>query len=233
MKKDYANYILQKNRENYNLIAKDFSKTREKPWEELRPLFDHYLKKSERVLDLGCGNGRYFDWFKEKEVDYIGADNSEKLIQEAREKNPNAKFIYADALELPFVENSFDKVYSIAVLHHIPSKELRMKFLEQIKKVLKPEGILILTAWKIHQRKEILTFIKYFFLKILGFSKMDYKDTWETWGNYSKRYYHFFSKRELIRLIKNSGFGMCEAGVLKNKKGNRQNFYIVAKAPVA
>lgn len=231
MKEDYANYILQKNKENYNLIAEDFSKTRENPWEEFRPLFDHYLKKGERVLDLGCGNGRYFDWFKEKEVDYFGVDNSEKLIQNAKEKNPKAKFVYADAFELPFAGNSFDKVYCIAVLHHIPSKKLRMKFLEQIKKVLKPEGILILTVWKINQKKEILTFIKYFFLKLFGFSKMDYKDVWKDWGNYSKRYYHFFSKKELIKLIKNSGFKICESGVLKNKKGNRQNFYITAKLP--
>jgi len=140
MEREYAEYLLRKTRENYNITADEFSRTREKPWEEVSFLFSDYLKEGDNVLDLGCGNGRYFEFFKSKKTKYIGLDNSEKLIEIAKKKYGDNNFITADALNLPFTDNSFDKVYSLAILHHFPSKELRNQFLTQIKRVLKPGG---------------------------------------------------------------------------------------------
>jgi len=77
---EYAKFILEKTKENYNLIAEEFSATRKEIWEELEFLFKD-LKEGEKVLDLGCGNGRWYKVFKEKKVDYFGLDNSEKLIK--------------------------------------------------------------------------------------------------------------------------------------------------------
>ena len=121
MKKDYALYLLEKTRQDYNLIADDFSRTRSSIWLETKALFDKYLSAGERVLDLGCGNGRYYEYFKEKGLDYHGLDNSEKLVEVARKRYKEADFQVGDALNLPFSDNFFDKVISIAVFHHIPS----------------------------------------------------------------------------------------------------------------
>ena len=65
------------------------------------------LKEGEKILDLGCGNGRWYKIFKEKKVDYFGLDNSEKLIEIAKENFPEAKFFVGDALNLPFPDNFF------------------------------------------------------------------------------------------------------------------------------
>jgi tRNA (uracil-5-)-methyltransferase TRM9 len=228
---DFAKSILEKTKENYNLIAKEFSATRREIWEELKFLFKD-LKEGEKVLDLGCGNGRWYKVFKEKKVDYFGLDNSEKLIEIAKENFPDAKFFVGDALSLPFQDDFFDKVYSIALLHHIPSEDFRIKVLKEAKRVLKPGGILILTCWRIHRLREILALLKYTLLKIIGRSKLDFKDFFVPWGKKMLRYYHFFTQRELENLVKKVGFEILESGVVKNKRGNRQNYYIISQKPL-
>ena len=234
MDSQYAKYLIDKNKKDYNLISEEFSKTRNNIWEELGFLF--ILKDGEKVLDLGCGNGRYFEFFKNKSIEYIGVDSSEELVKIAQKKYPGVKFQIADALKLPFPDNYFDKIYSIAVLHHIPSEELRIRFLEEAKRVLKQDGYLILTVWKFYQIKELLLISKYTILKLLGRSKLDFKDILKPWGKKTKRYYHCFSRKELWKLMKKANFKIKEVGVVKNlpagqtgKRGNRQNIYLIIK----
>ena len=107
----YAQYLLQKTEEDYSLIAKDFSSKRKYPWPEIKFLFDKYLIPGEKVLDLGCGNGRHFPWFEQAQVNYSGADISPELIEIAKNKYPKAKFFTQDALSSSFPNNFFDKIY--------------------------------------------------------------------------------------------------------------------------
>jgi tRNA (uracil-5-)-methyltransferase TRM9 len=232
MDKEHSEYLLNKTKEDYNLIAEDFSSKREKVWEEIEFLFNDYLKQGEKILDLGCGNGRYFPFFKKKGVDYFGIDFSEKLIKIAKNKHPEVNFQKGDALNLPFPENFFDKIYSIATLHHIPSEELRIQFLKEVKRALKGEGFLILTVWKFHQQQEINLLFKYTILKLFGKSKLDWKDILEPWGKKIKRYYHWFSKKELKDLLKKVDLIIEKIGTTKNQRGNRQNIYVIAKKPL-
>jgi len=227
MEKKYAEYLLNKTKEDYTLIADDFSRTRQRIWDEIRFLFDDYLIEGERVLDLGCGNGRFYELFRN--IDYIGVDNSERLIDLAKRKYPEGKFQVSDALRLPFPGNYFDKVYTIAVLHHIPSKQLRLQFLKEIKRVLKKDSLLILTVWKFHNKKEVSLLLKYTILKLIGRSRLDFGDTFEPWGKKIERYYHWFSQKELSNLVKRAGFKVGKLGIVKNEKGNRQNIFLVAR----
>jgi len=232
MDKEYAQYLLNKTRDDYNLISDDFSRTREKPWGEIKFLFDDYLSAGEKVLDLGCGNGRFYGFFKDKDVQYFGLDNSEKLIEIAKKKYPKADFRAGDALNIVFPAGYFDKIYSIAVLHHIPSKELRLNFLKEAFNALKPNGKIIITVWKFHDKKETLLLLKYTILKIIGKNKMDFKDILEPWANKTERYYHWFSERELAGLAREAGLEIESSGVIKNERGNRQNIYLIAKKPL-
>jgi len=229
MEKEYAKYLLEKTSRDYNLIAPEFSSKREEIWEETRFLFNDYLIPGEKVLDLGCGNGRYFPLFKEKTVDYFGIDTSEELIKIAKEKIPEGRFQVGDALNLPFPNNFFDKVYSIAVLHHIPSEHFRLQFLKEAKRTLKPKGLLILTVWKFHQLKELYLLFKYTILKLIRKSKLDFKDLFKPWSKKAERYYHWFSKTELENLVKQVGFTIKKSEIVKNERGNRQNIYLIAE----
>lgn len=229
MNRKYAEYLLEKTKEDYNRIAEEFSRTRSRVWEEIRFLFDDWLVEGDKVLDLGCGNGRFFEVLKDKNVDYIGIDSSEKLIKIARKRYPQAKFQVADALNLLPPNNYFNKVFSIAVLHHIPSEEFRLKFLKEAKRALKQDGLLILTVWKFRTKKELPLIFKYTILRLIGKSKLDFRDIFEPWGKKIKRYYHCFSKKELINLVKKAGFKVLERGLIRNERGNRNNIYLVAK----
>ena len=225
MDKDYAQKLLAKTKDDYNLISGDFSRTRRYPWLETKFLFDRYFKLKDKVLDLGCGNGRFYQFLKN--VRYTGIDNSSELIKIAKENHPQADFKVGDALDLPFLDNSFDIIFSMAVLHHIPSKELRGRFLKEARRVLKEKGILVLTVWKFHRKEELLLLLKYTLLKIMGRTRIDFKDILEPWADKTLRYYHWFSKRELVKLVEKEGFEIKETGI--TKKGSRQNIYLVAK----
>ena len=181
MEKEYAKYLLNKTKEDYNSIAEDFSSKRGKMWQELEFLKD-YVSSGDKILDLGCGNGRLSELLQEKNTEYFGVDNSEELIKIAKKRYPYGNFKIADALGLPFPINLFDKVISIAVLHHIPSEELRLQFIKEAKRVLKPKGIFITTAWDLLQRKISWGLLfKYTLLKLIGKSKLDFGDIFVPW----------------------------------------------------
>lgn len=250
MNKEYAKYLLNKTREDYNRIAEEFSRTRKFVWEELKYL-SKFVNDGDKVLDIGCGNGRLIEIFKDFKIDYVGIDNSEKLIELAKEhqsfdwlgvepfhfapgqcfdKLKSAEFLVADALDLPFEDTSFDKAFSIAVLHHIPSVELRLKFLSEAKRVLKPGGLLILTVWGLWWRPVVWwNVIRFLFLKIFRKTKLDFKDIFVPWQKTLGRYIHCFTKSELKQLVEKAGFKVIEVGTLPKKESKNYNIYLVAE----
>lgn len=217
---EYAKKILEETRKNYNLISKDFSGTRNKFWEEMS-FISAYVRDGDKVLDLGCGNGRLSEIFQGKKIDYYGVDFSEKLIEIAKKRYPQLKFQVADALNLPFPDNFFDKVYSIAVLHHIPSKELRIQFLRETKRVLKPGGTVILSVWNFPFFKKLASLIK--------FGKLDSGDVFVSWGRNFFRYVHVFFKQELISLFRQADFKKIKIRKIRRKSSKESNLLAVAE----
>jgi ubiquinone/menaquinone biosynthesis C-methylase UbiE len=197
--------ILAENKNTYNEVAEEFYQTRKKYSSETEELKAH-VKEKEKVLDLGCGTGRLYGIFKDKNVDYTGIDFSEKLIQIAKGKYGD-RFVLGDILNLPLPDENFDSVWAIASLHHIPTKKFRKKVLGHIKRVLRPGGRVIATCWKIKS-----------FLR---------KDVYIPFHG-KKRYYHVFSMRELKRLFKKSGFIIEELRYLK-RGDKKTNILIIGK----
>lgn len=221
--------IIKKTKEDYNKIADHFSETRKYPWKDFEFLFEEVPAKS-RVLDMGCGNGRFYELLREKkDVSYIGIDKSDKLIKKAKEKYPEAEFLVADGLNLPFKDNRFDFVFSIAVLHHLPSKKTRLQFLSEARRVLKSGGKLKLSVW------DLLSTDKRIYLrnpkeKLTG--KIGIRDILLPWKNDSgkvvtKRYYHAFKKDELHSLAQKSGFK--EVKVFKRGERVKSTIFLFAK----
>ena len=234
MNKNYAINILDEVRKDYNRIAGEFSKSRSYFWPDAKFLLD-YIKEGDLTLDLGCGNGRAFRGIKEKGADYIGVDFSEELIKEAKDMHHEADFRVADALKLPFSDNYFDKIYSFAVLHHIPSKALRQKFFEETKRVLKPGGFLILTVWDLWSNPKSRKMLFWNRFKIMKFfSRLGWNDIFYQWKDaegkiLAKRYVHMFKIKELKKLAKKSGLEIVKFGKTKTEESENNNIYLVLK----
>lgn len=242
MKREYAEYLLDKTQKDYNLIAEEFSNTRSYFPERLKEM-GKYIEEGDKILDLGCGNGRLIELFKDKKVDYIGADESEKLIDIAKNKYPQGKFILIPPLNLPLPDNYFDKVYCLAVFFHIPSEDFRTQFLKEIKRVLRPGGLLILTVWNLwylwfqpllwlrykRLKTHFFLIVKYTIFKIFRKSKLDFNDIFIPWGDKTLRYVHCFTKNELKKIIRKTGFGIKEIGVSEVPKTKESSIYLIAE----
>lgn len=210
---------MEKVLETYEDIASEFSKTRNKAWPEFEK-FKDYVEDHFKILDLGCGNGRLFEYLGE--IEYIGVDISEKLLKEAKKRFPKGKFIKGDQLKIPAKDEEFDIVFNIAAFHHIPSRKLRRKALDEMHRVLKKDGILILTVWNLFQKKYIKHIARSIVKSIFTLGKYDWNDTIIPWGKEKKdRYYHAFTERELRGLLK-SKFEVHELDI-----GN--NIFVVCK----
>lgn len=206
-----VNSILNKLKEDYNNIALKYSQVREKEWKEMDFLFDKILEK-DKVLDLGCGNGRFYPAFEKRKADYYGIDFSSNLIEIAKEKYPLGNFSTGDAFDLKFENEFFDKIYSIAVLHHIPGEELRIKFLKEVIRVLKEQGLLILTVWDLKDKQ-----------------KNEEKDVFLSWYGAKDCYFHVFTLKELEDLVILSGLKIIEKGEIIVGQRPYNNFYIICK----
>jgi ubiquinone/menaquinone biosynthesis C-methylase UbiE len=236
MDKNVADKLLAQTRENYDSFAESFAQTRNYFWPEMKSLAADYCQAGDRVLDIGCGNGRFYPAFKEIGAKYTGVDNSQNLIALAKKNFSEANFAVADALVLPFQANEFDVAVSMAVLHHIPGIAARRKFFAQAHRVLKPGGRFIFTVWdlrlpsivKFKQWKRLRSFLKSQIKIILGKEKLDFGDFYIPWQNKYQRYVHSFTMRELKKLALAAGFEIEKTGVTAFG-GKEGNLYIVAK----
>ncbi|MFX1503007.1 MAG: class I SAM-dependent methyltransferase [Promethearchaeota archaeon] len=239
----------------FNQIALDYHSKRKKPWRPLE-FFITFLKNKGytfkgKNLDLGCANGRNFKIMSKFPNKLIGIDISLELLKIARSnlKNVNSfsyeeskyyQLILADITNLPIRKNSINNIFSIATIHHVKQKSERKRTIFQIHESLNQKGKLILTVWRKWQKK----FRDYFLLEGLkriftrsykNQQKMkglkEFGDTYVPW-TLSKdqqvydRFYHFFSKRELKKLLK-----IFKIITFKVTGGptNRDNFFVFAR----
>ncbi len=202
----------------YNNISQEFSASRVFPWEELGVFIPH-IKEGDKILDLGCGNGRLIKSLDEadKKYDYLGIDFSKNIIEQAKQQFPDRKFQVNDISDLDFAANSFDMIFSIATFHHLVSKKERLELLNKINTWLKPGGHLFMTNWNLMQPK----YRKYIFKNWRH--KRAWNDFFIPWQKYSDdnkklwRYYHSFSIKELEKLLIKSKFKLKPKGVYKTK----------------
>lgn len=103
---------------------------------ELCRILDKYGLRDKKCLEIGSGRG----CFQQLVADYTGVDCSEQAGRYL--KKP---FFACDARELPFADSSFEAVWTYATVEHVPEPE---RVLREIRRVLKPDGILIFRpAW--------------------------------------------------------------------------------------
>lgn len=129
----------------YDRIAAHFSKTREYAWPEVESFLDG--RTATRGLDIGCGNGRHTELLAERADAVVGVDLSRELLREAvaraRERgyDGTASFVHGDAATLPIATDAVGVAVYVATLHHLPSREARVRSLDELARVLAPAGL--------------------------------------------------------------------------------------------
>jgi len=207
MDKVTADKLIDKTRDDYNLIAHHFASTRKFNWSDTtEPIRELRLTKGDKVLDLGCGSARLYELLKEYDIQYYGMDISNELIKIARDNVPKGRFEVGDMLETPYDDNFFRSVISIAVVHHVPTAELRQKAFDEIFRITKPGGNIMITAWYFWETKKYLKLIDAAAEEHLPYG--DFYMPWKTGDGHevTKRYFHAWNIQELKDVIQKSGF---------------------------
>lgn len=202
---------IDQNKRVYNTIANTFSDTREFLWDDLKGL-ERFTNDHDTVLDIGCGNGRLYQLFSEKQVNYIGLDQSDQLIAIAKERFPEQRFLVSNMTKIPLQNEFADVIYAIASFHHLPNDTLRVQALQEMKRMLKKNGQIILLNWNLYSdwARE----------KYDGDEQGDYLIPWKD-GNgnvLGVRYYHGFLLEDLHDLAEKAGLLIVEQHYIKKGK---------------
>jgi len=182
--------------DTYNAIVGEYckfkAKDKETYYSELEK-FEKLIPKGARILDAGCGIGTQTEYFSKRSFDIIGIDAAKDMLEKAKEFLPNCEFMQMDIRDLKFKEE-FDAILCLFVLYHLEREDLS-KALKEIKRVLKPGGIVLIAVGK-------------------GDGEVFGPDPW---APDKKMFYILYKKDELVNKVKEEGFKILDVSV---RKGN-------------
>jgi SAM-dependent methyltransferase len=201
--------IIEKLKQSYQTIAKDFSDSRSQPWPEFK-ILNSYITKGSKVLDLGCGNGRFFGYLRQegKLVDYTGVDFVPEFLTIAKAKYPHQDFVEQNITELD-LPHRYDRIVCIAAFHHIPTARLRKKTLKAMINHLEEDGLILISVWNLWQWKYRKFFLKSFLSFLSSAFHHDPRDVSIPFGKGKiARYYHAFVPFEMPQLLRSAGLSI-------------------------
>lgn len=225
------------NRRFYAVVADDFDTTRGKPWPGWRRLLPHIQRLQAaplRLLDVGCGNGR-FGLFVAREttrdIGYHGVDNNPALLDHARAAlaglpNFHATLEARDIITGGLPDGAYDLVALFGVLHHIPGAANRQALLRALADRVAPGGLLAFAAWRFYDyarfRERVVAWPDG-----LTVEPGDYLLDWRRGAN-ALRYCHHVNDDELAALVAASGLTEVTRYRADGQTGDA-NFYVVLR----
>jgi SAM-dependent methyltransferase len=242
MSEDYTRYnglmdsqtaarLIEINREFYTQFGDAFSATRHRLQPGVRRALER-LTGEESVLDLGCGNGELARALAKRghRGRYLGLDFSPPLLREAGSQ-PGAfpaKFRQGDLTKLPEMQEQlaipggWSVITAFAVLHHIPSLDLRLNILRVVHELLERAGSFIHSNWQFLNSEKLSQRIQPWESASLSPSWLDAGDYLLDWrsGGKGLRYVHHFDEKELGELARASDFRVVDTFYSDGEAGN-------------
>ena len=226
-----AAYLIEINREFYSRFGDSFSATRHRVQPGVRRLLGK-LKGDESILDLGCGNGELARELAKRghRGAYLGVDFSLPLLRDAelQANGFSARFLEMDLTKLSAlsgqlsVEGGWPVITAFAVLHHIPSRELRLEIMRVVNQLLQKDGLLLHSNWQFLNSEKLKARIQDWEIVSLSVSQVDPADYLLDWrsGGRGLRYVHHFDERELEELAAASHFQIIDTFYSDGETGN-------------
>lgn len=225
------------NRQFYLKTQVYFNTSRQFPWSGWKKLLPYLQGDSSKVLDLGCGNGRFGIWLSQhQQIQYTGLDNNQYLLDRCGEALPQAKLINQDILKPWQVKEKFDLIVLFGVLHHIPGFNNRLKILRWAKKLLLKNGYLIFSLWQLDNTRRLTRkivpwpeFLKNSKIKI-NLKQLEPNDLIINWksGPTAYRFCHIVDGKELKRLLERLKM-IQEQNFFSDGEKGRGNRYLILK----
>ncbi len=179
-------------KDTYNNISNDFDRTRYKIWNCTSNFLDS-IEKNKFGLEVGCGNGKNLQY--RNDLNIKGIDICDNFVNIS--KNKNLDVIQGDMINLPFENNTFDFVFSVASLHHLDSSEKRIKAINEMCRVCKPGAKIFILVWAFEQENNSKR----------KFITTDEMVSWKSSsGEIYYRYYHLYKENELYNEFKLSNY---------------------------
>lgn len=212
MKPETVTYLNSLNRQFYETTASAFDETRQHPWDGWERLRANLpAARPLRVLDVGCGNGRFGVFLADElsAMTYHGVDNNPSLLGYARDvlqgrpgitTTFSQQDIVADGLA---VTGDYDLVVLFGVIHHVPGAANRTALLCQLADCVAPGGMLAFAAWRFMDNPRLRR-------KTVDWppdverEPGDYLLDWRR-GEVANRYCHFVDDEEHVSLIEATG----------------------------
>jgi ubiquinone/menaquinone biosynthesis C-methylase UbiE len=192
----------------YNSISGHFNNTRHFIWPSVKQFLETIPKYS-IVADIGCGNGKNMTYLNNDHI-FIGTDFSIELLKICKEKQ--LETVSANNCTLPYKDNSFDSAISIAVIHHLSTPELRQLAVNEIIRITKPNGPIMIQVWAFEREYNT------------KYETQDAMIPWKTKDNkIYNRYYYLFKKNELDKMI-----NLNKVEIIRSYK-ERDNYIIIFK----
>ena len=180
-----------KNAGRYDRFMRKDGAAYDEMYELIRPIVRH-----KTVLELATGTGLIAKHIVNAAAHIEATDASPEMIAEARRDNQSAKlhFSVQDMFRLPYADKSFDAVIVSNALHIVPQPE---KALQEIKRVLKDDGVLIAPTFT-HAGNSFPGKVRAFFMKLAG---LPLHSRW--------------TSAEYLRFLRQNGWTVRKSAVLK------------------
>jgi len=114
------------------------------PRSDVYPFLEKNLRPGMKILESGCGNGKWVFFLRRKGFDATGLDWSPETVADARAADPSVPFVCGDARHSPFPDGSFDAVLSFGTMEHDAAGPEAA--LADARRVLRPGGVLVATV---------------------------------------------------------------------------------------
>lgn len=190
-----------------------------------RVMFLHYIPKNGKIIDGGCGFGKWVIFLNNLGYNIVGVDNNELSIQKLKEYNNSLKVELGNILKLNYPDNFFDAYISMGVVEHF--EEGPLQALNEAYRILKPNGLIFLSTPTVNILRQIIiqpvqniiNRLHGIIKKLLSYLAESKEETEmfeldRSGRGKTKKYYHFeeyrFSIKEIQFFLKKSNFEVIQ-----------------------
>lgn len=206
-------------KKTYNTISRNWETKRKYSWEPVKEFITEIEEKENKVLiDIGCGTGRHLELAEKKgfkKNHCIGLDYSEGQLEVTAEKGFTT--IHCDMTNLLVDSKSVDFILCIATHHHLLNREEQLKALQEMERILKDDGRVLLSNW-FPSEEFIEEQVEKGKFEFINESLVKVKYHFD--GKIYDRYYYLFDEEEIEELCEEAGFQVEDSEI------NKGNLYL-------